>query len=65
MCSGTPFLLSATESQVVSYDDPDSIYAKASLALAHGLRGVNFFDIHGDTDDWVLIDAARRGLALT
>ncbi|KAI0036802.1 glycoside hydrolase [Vararia minispora EC-137] len=63
-CSGTPFLRSEAAGQLVSYDDPESIQAKAELARKRGLRGVNFFDVHGDVDGWALVDAARRGLQL-
>ena len=63
-CSGTPFLRSGGARQVVSYDDPASLAAKAQLAREAGMRGVNLFDVHGDTDEWDLADALRRGLAL-
>lgn len=61
-CSATPYLRSAAAGQVITYDDPESIGLKASLAKQLGLKGVNMFDVHGDTDRWELIDAARRSL---
>jgi chitinase len=61
-CSATPFLRSEAAGQVVTYDDPESLALKARFAADAGLRGVNMFDVHGDTDRWDLIDAARAGL---
>ena len=63
-CSSTPFLRSAGARQVVAYDDPQSLEMKATFARYAGLRGVNLFDIHGDTDEADLADALRRGLGL-
>ena len=63
-CSNTPFLRSAGAQQVVAYDDPVSLEIKAQLVREAGMRGVNMFDVHGDTDDWDLTDALRRGLGL-
>ncbi|KAG8890569.1 hypothetical protein FRB98_007123 [Tulasnella sp. 332] len=64
VCSSTPFLRSASAGQVITYDDPESIQLKGAFALQAGIRGVNMFDAHGDTSDWILIDAARRGLGI-
>ncbi|KAI0832337.1 glycoside hydrolase [Trametes gibbosa] len=63
-CSSTPFLRSAAAGQVVTYDDPASLEMKAELVRAAGMRGVNLFDVSGDTDQWDLVDALRRGLGL-
>lgn len=63
-CSSTPYLRSTAARQVVTYDDPQSLEMKATFARYAGLRGVNMFDIHGDTDQWDLTDALRRGLGL-
>ncbi|KAI0638105.1 glycoside hydrolase [Trametes polyzona] len=63
-CSGTPFLRSAGARQVVTYDDPVSLEMKAQLARAAGMRGVNLFDVSGDTDRWDLADALLRGLGV-
>ena len=63
-CSGTPFLTSKAGRQVVTYDDPQSMEMKAMLAMQMGLLGVNMFDVHGDSDQWELVDALRRGLDL-
>jgi chitinase len=61
-CSSTPFLRSAAAGRIITYDDPKSIAMKADLARQQGLLGVNMFDVHGDTDEWHLIDAARNAL---
>ncbi|RPD67257.1 glycoside hydrolase [Lentinus tigrinus ALCF2SS1-7] len=63
-CSSTPYLRSAGAGQVVAYDDPVSLEMKAQLVRQAGMRGVNVFDVHGDTDAWDLTDAVRRGLGL-
>ncbi|KAI0776101.1 glycoside hydrolase superfamily [Trametes elegans] len=63
-CSSTPFLRSAAARQVVAYDDPVSLEMKAQLAREAGMRGVNMFDVHGDTDGWDLADAILRGLGV-
>ncbi|KAH9899952.1 glycoside hydrolase [Cubamyces lactineus] len=63
-CSSTPFLRSAAAGQVVAYDDPVSLEMKAEFARAAGMRGVNMFDVHGDTDEWDLADALLRGLGV-
>ncbi|KAG8743978.1 hypothetical protein FRC10_011052 [Ceratobasidium sp. 414] len=64
ICSSTPYLVSKTAHQVVAYDDPQSLGMKAAFARGAGLRGVNMFDVHGDTEDWTLTDAIRAGLGL-
>ncbi|KAI9066735.1 glycoside hydrolase family 18 protein [Trametes sanguinea] len=64
LCSSTPFLHSDAARQVVAYDDPVSLEMKAQLAREAGMRGVNMFDVHGDTDDWDLADALLRGLGV-
>ncbi|KAH9853558.1 glycoside hydrolase [Lenzites betulinus] len=61
-CSSTPFLRSAAARQVVAYDDPDSLAMKAQLVRAAGMRGVNMFDMSGDTDEGDLVKALWHGL---
>ena len=63
-CSSTPFLRSEEARQVVTYDDPVSLEMKSQLVRQAGMLGANIFDIHGDTDEWDLTDALRRGLGL-
>jgi chitinase len=60
-CSSTPFLRSASE-QVITYDDPESLAIKAAFAAQVGMLGVNLFDVHGDSAEWDLIHAVRRGI---
>lgn len=62
--SPQPYLISENANQVIAYDDPQSLGMKAAFARGAGLRGVNMFDVHGDTDDWALTDAIREGLGL-
>lgn len=59
-----PFLRSPAASQVITYDDPESLQLKAQFAKEAGIKGVNMFDVHGDTASWELIDAVRSGLGL-
>ncbi|KAF8759720.1 hypothetical protein RHS01_01519 [Rhizoctonia solani] len=60
----SPYLVSQNAKQVVAYDDPQSLGMKAAFARGAGLRGVNMFDVHGDTENWTLTDAIREGLGL-
>jgi chitinase len=62
-CSSTPFLRSSASRQLVTYDDPYSLYLKAKLARELDIAGVNIFDIR-DTPSWDLTDALRAGLGL-
>ncbi|TFK56000.1 glycoside hydrolase family 18 protein [Heliocybe sulcata] len=64
VCSSTPYLTSKIAGQVITYDDPESLQMKAELAKTRGLLGVNMFDVHGDTENWDLVDAVRDGLGL-
>ncbi|EED77690.1 hypothetical protein POSPLDRAFT_134913 [Postia placenta Mad-698-R] len=64
-CSSTPFLRSGAADQVVTYDDPLSLGLKAAFARQSGMLGVNMFDVHGDTDQWDLTDALRKGLGVS
>ncbi|KDQ64625.1 glycoside hydrolase family 18 protein [Jaapia argillacea MUCL 33604] len=63
-CSSTPFLTSHGAEQVITYDDPESLGLKATLAKSAGILGVNMFDVHGDTEHWDLTNALRAGLGL-
>ncbi|KAK2466301.1 hypothetical protein APHAL10511_001943 [Amanita phalloides] len=62
-CSNTPFLRSTSANQIITYDDPSSLHMKAQFVKEMGMKGVNFFDIHGDTNGWDLTDAVTNGLS--
>jgi chitinase len=64
-CSDTPFLQSSAEDEVITYDDPESLYIKAAFVRNAGMRGVNLFDLSGDTDASDLINSLRYGLGLS
>ncbi|KAG6830825.1 hypothetical protein H0H92_014477 [Tricholoma furcatifolium] len=61
-CSETPFLRSPSQNQVATYDDPESFSLKAEFVKKMGLRGVNMFDTHGDTDEGDLTMSLRNVL---
>lgn len=63
-CTSTPWLRSEYSGQIITYDDPESLSMKAEFARRVGMLGVNMWEIHGDTDDWALVDGIRSGLAL-
>lgn len=56
-CSNTPFLRSESAGQIITYDDPQSLGMKAAFVKKMGMLGANLFDVHGDTDQWDLIDS--------
>ncbi len=57
-----PWLINARDRQVISYDDPTSMKAKASFALDAGLGGVMIWELSGDDADWSLLHAMNAGL---
>lgn len=63
-CSSTPFLRSQFAEQIITFDDPQSLGLKAALVKEAGILGVNIFDVHGDTEDWDLVDSIRKGLGI-
>ena len=64
LCSSTPYLRSQFAEQIITFDDPQSLGLKAAWVKEAGILGVNIFDIHGDTDDWDLVDSLRKGLGV-
>ena len=64
LCSSTPFLRSDFAQQIITFDDPESLGLKAAWIKEAGILGVNVFDVHGDTDDWDLVDSLRKGLGI-
>lgn len=63
-CSDTPFLYNQGASTVVTYDDPGSLRIKGEFALKEGLAGTGMWDISGDTANWDLVKATRKGLGI-
>lgn len=63
-CSSTPFLRNEEIGQVITYDDTESLGLKTAFARSSGMLGVNMFDVHGDSEQWDLIDSVRRNLGL-
>lgn len=61
-CSDTPYMFN--HQQVITYDDPLSIYEKSVFSALAGIGGVGFWSIEGDTEDHDLVRAAIRGLNL-
>ena len=61
-CSSTPFLTSPYTTQVITYDDPQSLGLKAAFAQQAGILGVVMWDLTGDTTQWNLTSALRTGL---
>jgi hypothetical protein len=64
LCSSTPFLRSEFAEQIITFDDPHSLSLKAAWVKESEILGVNIFDVHGDTDDWDLVDSIRKGLGI-
>ena len=63
-CSSTPFLHSETGNQIITYDDAQSLELKSAYAKESGILGINIFDVHGDTNEWELLNSLRLGLGL-
>lgn len=61
-CSDTPFMYN--HQQVITYDDPLSIYEKSVFSALAGIGGVGFWSIDGDTKDHDLVNAAIKGITL-
>ena len=49
---------------MISYDDTESLAMKAKWVKEMGMMGVNTWDVHGDTDDLVLVKATREAMGL-
>jgi len=54
-----PFLYSADSSMVISYDDPESLALKMKYLKDKGLRGVMFWEWHGDDGGELLATLAN------
>ncbi|KAF9076770.1 glycoside hydrolase family 18 protein [Rhodocollybia butyracea] len=60
-CSATPFLQSQTSRQIITYDDPESLWMKGRFAKEMGLLGVSSWDLTGDTSTWNLTASLIAG----
>jgi len=59
-----PWLRSKLTQQVITYDDPESLWMKSNLVKHYGLLGVCLFSIDGDDEDGVLMAGVRHGMGL-
>jgi len=59
-----PWLRSKLTKQVITYDDPESLWMKGNLAKHYELLGVSLFSIDGDDEDGVLMASVRGGMGL-
>lgn len=59
-----PYLWNAATRTFVTYDDPQSLAAKAAFVRARGLGGVMYWEHRQDADD-ELLDALRAGMDAT
>ncbi|MDE1163112.1 MAG: glycosyl hydrolase family 18 protein [Acidobacteriaceae bacterium] len=59
-----PFLYNETTKEWISYEDARSIEKKAAYTREHGLAGMMFWDLGGDSDN-TLLNAIEKGLGLT
>ncbi|KAJ8587200.1 hypothetical protein M405DRAFT_934870 [Rhizopogon salebrosus TDB-379] len=56
-CSATPFLHSSSSGHTTLYYDAELLGMKPRFARKIGMGSTKRFDMHGDTDQWVLISA--------
>ena len=61
--SKVPWLYDARAGVFVTYDDPDSVRAKAAYARQHGLGGVMVWELSQDDARGALLGALNEGLA--
>lgn len=59
--ASAPYLYSPDQKIFVSYDDPESLAAKCSYVLAHGLGGIMFWK-YSDDPDGMLVGVIDHGL---
>ena len=60
--SMVPYLVDETETNVLSYDDPESVEAKGTYVKTNGHLGAMFWEYRGDTDNNVLLKALVKSL---
>jgi len=59
-----PWLRSKSTQQVITYDDPESLWMKGNLVKHYKLLGVSLFSIDGDNEEGVLMASVRHGMGL-
>lgn len=64
-CSSTPYLYDTNRKVVITYDDPESLALKGQKAREQGIGGTIMWDIGGDSKDYVLTSAWRKGMGLS
>lgn len=57
-----PWLYSAEEGVMITYDDPESMGLKASYVNEHGLGGIMFWELSSDDDANALLSSIYNGL---
>ena len=61
--SQTPFLYDADTASFVTYSDPRAIYYQTCHAAWHNSKGVMFWEISGDSEDFDLVAAIHAALS--
>jgi chitinase len=57
-----PWLYDMLSGEMISYDDPESLTAKAQYVRDNGLGGIMFWELSQDTDDSALLGAIEAAL---
>ena len=60
--SAVPFLVDETGTNVLSYDDPESVQAKGQYVKANGMLGAMFWEYRYDSDDHALLKALVKAI---
>ncbi|KAJ7154746.1 glycoside hydrolase family 18 protein [Mycena filopes] len=63
-CSQTPFVYNKTSQVMISYDDADSFAAKGKFIMSQNLAGFAVWDVTGDSNDTILLDALHTAMGL-
>ena len=60
--SAVPFLVDETGTNVLSYDDPESVRAKGLYVKDNGMLGAMFWEYRYDSDDHALLKALVKAI---
>ena len=60
-----PYLYDTNRRVVITYDDPESLALKGQKAREQGIGGTIMWDIGGDSKDYTLTSAWRKGMGLS